>query len=75
MIDGRWNDGYKKQVLVTTHSPQVVESAGLESILLVSRDAEGFSTVTRPADNEHLQSFLDNEIGVGELFAQNLLDF
>lgn len=63
----------KKQVIVTTHSPQVVESAGLDNILLVSRDREGYSRVTRPAERRDIQVFLEHEIGLQELFTQNLL--
>lgn len=63
-----------KQVIVTTHSPQVVESSGIDNVMLVSRDADSFSRVTRPADREAVRVFLENEIGAGELFAQNLLD-
>ena len=39
-----------KQIIVTTHNPEVVKYAGLENILLVSRDNEGFSTISRPSE-------------------------
>lgn len=64
----------RTQVLVTTHSPELVNIAGLESLLFVSRDQHGFSKVTRPRDHEELRIFLDNEIRVGELLTANLLD-
>jgi predicted ATPase len=63
----------EKQVIVTTHSPQVVESAGLENLLLVSRGRDGFSRVTRPSERREVQVFLENEIGLQDLYAQNLL--
>ncbi len=63
----------EKQVIVTTHNPEIVKYAGLENILLVSRDNEGFSTISRPADNEEVKIFLKNEIGIEELHVQNLL--
>ncbi len=62
-----------KQIIVTTHNPEVVRSADIEDVLLVSRDAEGFSTITRPAEREDVKVFLRNEMGLDELFAQNLL--
>jgi predicted ATPase len=62
-----------KQIIVTTHSPEVVKHAGLENLLLVSRDKNGFSTVSKPAEREDVKIFLKNEIGVDELYVQNLL--
>jgi predicted ATPase len=62
-----------KQVIVTTHSPELVKHARLEDLLLVRRDAEGFSRISRPAENEELKAFLENDLGVDELYVQNLL--
>ncbi len=62
-----------KQIVVTTHNPEVVRYAGLENILLVSRDKKGFSTISRPADKEEVKTFLKNEIGIEELYVQDLL--
>ena len=64
----------KKQIVVTTHNPEFVKYAGLENILLVSRNEEGFSTVSRPADKEEVKTFLKNDIGIEELYIQNLLE-
>lgn len=63
----------KKQIIVTTHNPEVVKHAGVENLLLVSRDKEGFSTITRPSDSEQVAVFLRNDIGVEDLFVQDLL--
>lgn len=63
----------KKQILLTTHSSEVVRHTGLTDILLISRDNEGFSVVSRPADKEEVRTFLENEIGIEELYIQNLL--
>lgn len=62
-----------KQIIVTTHSPEVVRHAGVENLLLISRDKEGFSTVSRPAEKEGVRIFLKNELGLDELFVQNAL--
>lgn len=62
-----------KQVVVTTHNPEVVRYAGKENILLVSRDKNGFSIISRPADKEEVKTFLKNEIGIEELYVQDLL--
>ena len=45
----------KKQIVVTTHNSEFVKYAGLENILLVSRNEAGFSTVSRPADKRKLK--------------------
>ncbi len=62
-----------KQIIITTHSPEVVRHAGVENLLLISRDKEGFSTVTRPAEKEQVKIFLKNDLGLDELFVQNAL--
>ncbi len=62
-----------KQIMITTHSTEVVKHAAIEDLLLVSRDTGGFSVVSRPADKEEVRTFLENEIGIEELYIQNLL--
>ncbi len=62
-----------KQIMITTHSTEVVKHAAIEDLLLVSRDTEGFSVISRPADKEEVRTFLENEIGIEELYIQNLL--
>jgi len=74
VVDMMKDASRKKQIIVTTHNPEIVRYAGLGNILLVSRDKEGFSVVSRPADKEEVKVFLENEIGIDELFVQNLLE-
>lgn len=62
-----------KQVFATTHNPEMVKYTPLESLLLISRDQEGFSTVVRPVEKEEIKAFLKSEIGIEELYVQNLL--
>ncbi len=63
----------RTQVIITTHNAELLRHANLEDILLVTRDSDGNSQVTRPADSEVLGHFLQNELGVEDLFVQNLL--
>ncbi|MFA4848789.1 MAG: AAA family ATPase [Methanoregula sp.] len=63
----------RKQLMITTHSTDVVKHASIEDILLISRDSEGFSVISHPADKEEVRTFLENEIGIEELYVQNLL--
>jgi len=63
----------KKQIIVTTHNPEIVKCAEMENILLVSRNREGFSAVSRPAEQDDVRTFLKNEVGIEDLYIQNLL--
>jgi len=74
MVEMMKDASQKKQIVVTTHSPEFIRHAELESILLVSRDENGFSTIYRPADKEDVRAFLKNKIGIEELYIQNLLE-
>jgi len=64
-----------KQILITTHNPEIVKYAGVENLLLVSRDENGFSQIIRPPEKEEVKVFMENEMGVDELYVQNLLEF
>lgn len=63
----------KRQILVTSHNPEVVRYAGIENVLLVNRDFNGSSRIVKPVDSEHVRTFLENDLGVEELFIDNLL--
>jgi len=63
-----------KQIVVTTHNPEFVKHSGVDNILFVSRDENGFSTLSRPGDKEEVKTFLKNNIGIEELYIQNLLE-
>ena len=64
-----------KRIIVTTHNPEIIKHVGLDDILLISRNREGISSISRPSENEEVQIFLKNEIGIEELYIQNLLAF
>jgi len=63
----------QKQIITSTHNPEVVKYADINDLLLVSRDREGFSTIRRPSEKEEVKTFLRNEIGIEDLYVQNLL--
>lgn len=73
MVEMMKDASREKQIIVTTHNPEIVKYADLNSILFVSRDDKGFSTISRPADKEEVKIFLENEIRIEELFIQDLL--
>lgn len=64
----------EKQIIASTHNPEMLKHADLEDVLLVSRDKEGFSIITKPAENEELKVFLENDLGIDDLYVQNLLE-
>lgn len=64
----------EKQIIVTTHHPEMVRYAGVENLLLVSRDEDGFSQISRPADKTMVKRFLGNDIGIDQLYVDDLLE-
>jgi predicted ATPase len=63
----------KKQIIVTTHNPEMVKHVNIEDITLITRDREGFSHLSRPVDKQEIRTFLEHEIGIDELFIQDLI--
>ena len=63
-----------KQIIVTTHNPEMVRHADIEDILIVSRDEEGFTHISKPMDKRETKIFLENEMGLADLFVDNLLE-
>ncbi len=62
-----------RQIFLTTHHPDMVRLADIDNIWFSSRDPNGFSTICRPLDQEATRILLKNELGIEDLFAQNLL--
>ncbi|HVP94652.1 MAG TPA: AAA family ATPase [Methanoregulaceae archaeon] len=65
----------RKQIIVTTHNPEMVKHVAIEDIILINRDKDGFSRLSRPRDKKEIRAFLEHEIGIDELFIQGLLNF
>ena len=63
----------KKQIFITTHNPEVIRHVDLDNVYLVSRDKDGFSQIVKPNDSEVVRHFLENDLGIDDLFVQNLL--
>ena len=62
----------RRQILMTTHSQQLVRHAGLENILVISRDDDGFSQITKPTDRKHVRVLLEHEVfSIDELFVRD----
>jgi len=64
----------EKQIIITTHNPEIVKFVDQDDLLLITRDEEGSSLIKRPADLKTIQAFLENDIGIEELFIKKLID-
>jgi len=66
-------ESQKHQIIMTTHTPELIKHADLDTILFAQRCEDGFTHITRPADSEMVRTFVANEVGVDSLFVQGLL--
>ncbi len=63
----------RTQVLLTTHSPYLVDQFKLDELLVVEK-REGATVCTRPKDKDHLKGLLERkEVGLGDLFYSGAL--
>lgn len=62
-----------KQIILTTHNPEIIKNVSSSNLRFVKRDPNGFSKVSNPSNNETVKCFLENELGLDELFLQGLL--
>lgn len=64
----------KGQIITTSHNPEIVRYADPDEIFLVHRTSEGYSEISKPVEAEEIKVFLDKELGLSELYVQNLLE-
>jgi predicted ATPase len=62
-----------KQIIITTYNPEIVKHSGVEHLYLIQRNENGFSSMVKPQENKQVQIFLENQMGLDELFVQNFL--
>ena len=62
-----------KQIIITTHNPEVVKYANINDIYLIKRDENGYSKIIKPVDKEEVRIFLKNNLGLEDLFINNIL--
>lgn len=63
-----------KQVIITTHNPELLKHTNIENICLIKRDDSGFSSVLYPKESVIVNHFLQNDLGIDDLFVQNMLE-
>ena len=64
----------KKQIIVTTHSTEMVRYVDIENILLIRRDEVGNSEIIKPGNQADVKEFLKSNMDIRELYVQNMLD-
>lgn len=63
-----------KQIFVTTHNPELLKYSDKKDVLLVSKNNEGHSTVSRLSKNGNAAFFMRSKLGIDDLFIKNLLE-
>jgi predicted ATPase len=61
------------QVLLTTHSPNLVDGLSPDEVWILEKNKIGFSTLTRAADIQGVQALYDEDIPMGSLWYSNHL--
>lgn len=64
----------KKQIFTTTHNVELIKNISLDNIFLVTRDDSGFTQIDKPNNSERIREFLENGLGLSELYVQNILE-
>lgn len=60
--------GYTKQLFVTTHSPFFVNALRPDEVWVLEKSYDGFSTVKRAVDYDHVKALYENEVQLGDLW-------
>jgi predicted ATPase len=61
------------QVLLTTHSPNLIDALTPDEVWVLEKNKNGFSTLTRAADIQGVQALYDEDIPMGSLWYSNHL--
>lgn len=63
----------EKQVIITTHNPEFLKHAKIDNVRLVQRDEEGYTLISTPGNSEAVKCFVENDLGLDDLFLQDML--
>lgn len=64
----------RRQIIVTTHNPELLKYTDIKNLFLVHRGEKGFAHIMRPAEKKEVSAFLNRDMGIDELYIQNLLE-
>ncbi|MDD4651769.1 MAG: AAA family ATPase [Methanothrix sp.] len=63
-----------RQIIITTHNPEIVRFTDSDNLYLISRDEIGFSKLSKPIESEEVKEFLKAELGIEQLYVENMLE-
>lgn len=63
--------GYSKQLFITTHSPFFVNALSPEEVWVLQKQGDGFSTIKRASEYEHVKALNEEGIVLGDLWYSN----
>lgn len=63
----------RTQLLVTTHSPALINEAKPEEVFSIFRGEDGYTKAERLSDIEELKGFLEEKIPLGDLWMENFV--
>ena len=63
-----------KQIIITTHIPEISDYSKLENVNLITRDLNGFFKIIKPSNNDKVKEFVEY-LGIGHVFLNNYLGY
>lgn len=63
------------QLIITTHSPRLVNELRAEEVWVLYRDEEGFAVCKRASEMLGIKEFMENEAKLGELWMEGYFEF
>ena len=63
-----------KQLIITTHNPEIIKYTRIENVRFVNRDENGYTKIVAPKELLSVINFLSDEIGLEDLFMKDLID-
>ena len=73
MVDMMKDASSSKQIIIATHSPEIMRRSGIGRLLLVRGGDSGSSLITRPSEDSEVRPFLESGMDIGEMHVQRLL--
>lgn len=62
-----------KQIIITTHNAEIVRNSNLQDIICIKREKNGSTSISKPSNNKRIMNFLQNELGLDDLFLDGIL--
>jgi predicted ATPase len=63
-----------KQIIISTHNPEIVKYADLKDLIFIHRDENGFSHLKHLHEIHEIKAFIENDVEIDELFVRNMLN-